>query len=107
MKSLTLAIDFDGTLCEHEYPNIGKPNDDMINKLILLKSYGVKLILWTCRCGKELKEAVDWCNKQGLYFDAVNDNLEEHTKSFGENSRKIFANYYIDDRNITIEEFLK
>lgn len=92
------AVDFDGTLCENAYPEIGKPYLHMIDYFISAKKRGSKIILWTCREGKELEEAVAWCTSHGLIFDAVNDNVPEVVESFGGNHRKIFAHEYIDDR---------
>ena len=94
-----IAVDFDGTLCESSWPDIGKPIDRTITYLLNEREKGSKLILWTCREGAMLSDAVRWCEERGLYFDAVNDNLPEISKKFGGNSRKIFANVYIDDRN--------
>lgn len=94
-----IAVDFDGTLCEDNWPGIGAPKTDMIEYLKERKMRGDKLILWTCRSGDLLDDAVDWCLDQGLMFDAVNDNLPELVERYGSNSRKIFADEYIDDRN--------
>ncbi len=58
------------------------------------------LILWTCRAGEALEKAVDWCKKQHLEFAAVNDNLPEIIELYGNNSRKISCDYYIDDKAI-------
>lgn len=63
---------------------------------------GDKIILWTCRVGDKLNEAVVWCYKHGLTFDAINENLPEIIEKFGCDSRKIFANYYLDDRAVEI-----
>ena len=100
MKPKIFAVDFDGTLCENAWPDIGKPYEYMIGSLIQLRQDGNKIILWTCREGADLEKAVAWCAEQGLFFDAVNDNLEETKEWFGGNSRKIVADYYIDDRAI-------
>lgn len=100
MRLETFAVDFDGTLCEKAWPKIGEPKYDMINWIKDLRSKGHKIILWTCRCGTDLVNAIVWCADHGLFFDAVNDNLEEHKIRFGNNSRKIFADYYIDDQSI-------
>ena len=93
-----IAVDFDGTLCENKYPNIGEPNDELINYLKRRRDEGDKIILWTCRDADLLREAVLWCYSHGLIFDAVNENLPEIVESFGSDTRKIFANIYIDDR---------
>ena len=107
MRDKVLAIDFDGTLCTHNYPYIGEPNTKLIERLKKEKEYGTKLILWTCREGKHLAEAAHWCEEKGLYFDAINDNLYEHILEFGGNSRKICADYYIDDKCLKIKDYLK
>lgn len=94
-----IAVDFDGTLCVDCYPNIGTPNLPLIFLLKQLKAQDRRLILWTCRCGKYLEDAVDWCRKLGLEFDAVNKNVEEIIKKYGSDSRKIYADVYIDDKS--------
>jgi hydroxymethylpyrimidine pyrophosphatase-like HAD family hydrolase len=95
-----IAVDFDGTLCYSNWPLLGEPNIPLINYLKNQRKEGNKLILWTCRAGNELTDAVDWCHKQGLTFDAINDNLPEVVELYGNNSRKITCDYYIDDRAI-------
>lgn len=95
----TYAIDFDGYLCENAWPEIGEPHDEIIDRLRDLRHDGNKLILWTCREGELLKDAVAWCLKHRLFFDAINDNLPENSAKYGGNSRKIFADYYCDDKN--------
>lgn len=99
MNQQIIAIDFDGTLCENKWPKIGEPNTELIIYLIMQKTIGARLILWTCRSGEMLDKAVAWCSEQGLKFDAVNDNLPEIIKEYGRDTRKIFANAYIDDCN--------
>lgn len=98
--SYIIAVDFDGTLCENMYPEIGKPNSVLIDDLKMRKNNGVKLILWTCRVGDQLEQAIDWCRDHGLVFDTVNQNLPEIVESFGGDCRKVFAHEYIDDRNV-------
>ncbi|OLA93012.1 MAG: hypothetical protein BHW44_00325, partial [Roseburia sp. 40_7] len=72
-----IAVDFDGTLCTNSYPKIGEANIRLISILKTLQKNGCQLILWTCRCGSLLEDAVKWCSKFQLYFDAVNENLQE------------------------------
>ena len=93
-----IAVDFDGTLCENAWPEIGAANMELIDYIRLTKLHGCKIILWTSRVGDRLKEAVEWCKDKGLTFDAVNENLPEAIEAFGGDSRKIFANVYIDDK---------
>ena len=94
-----IAVDFDGTLCAECFPYIGEPNLPLICALLEQKRLGKKLILWTCRCGDRLSEAVEWCAHQGLTFDAVNENLPEIIALYGSDSRKITADLYIDDKS--------
>ena len=93
-----IAVDFDGTLCENKWPEIGAANEDLFAYLHSQRRSGAKIILWTNRVDERLDEAVEWCWKQGLIFDCVNENLPEVIKEFGSDTRKIFAHEYIDDR---------
>ena len=97
--SYIIAVDFDGTLCENKYPEIGEPNNALIEYLKMRQkmSNNNKLILWTCRVGDRLEQAIDWCRDHGLIFDAVNQNLPEIVENFGGDCRKVFAHEYIDD----------
>ena len=77
MKQNIIAVDFDGTLCENKWPEIGMPNEELIEYLKKRQTNGEKLILWTSRNEEQTQDAVEWCKKYGLIFDAVNDNLPE------------------------------
>ena len=96
-----MAVDFDDTLFYTDYPDIEEPNMEIINLCKKWKASGRKVILWTCREGKELEEAVEACISYGLEFDAVNDNLDSGKHKWGNNPRKIFADFYIDDRAVS------
>ena len=106
MKQLTIAVDFDGTLCEYAFPNIGNQTDQqkqLLNLLISLKQKGHYLILWTNRGDNEklkcLSEAIEWCKQQGLEFDQINkNNPEREAKKLSGYSPKNLADYYIDDK---------
>jgi len=96
---MKIAVDFDGTIVDHEYPEIGKPKLFAFETLKALQDKGVSLILWTFRAGKELEEAVEFCKKNGVEFYAVNKNYPEEI--FDDSiSRKINADIYIDDMNL-------
>ncbi|MFN8258591.1 MAG: hypothetical protein U0W24_23075 [Bacteroidales bacterium] len=96
---MKIAVDFDGTIVEHQFPKIGKVKPFAFSSLIELQKLGHQLILWTYRSGKELEEALDFCKENGLEFYAVNKNYPEEVYD-NSISRKIFADIYIDDRNI-------
>lgn len=102
MKHKIFAVDFDGTLCKNAWPEIGEPKTEMLKHIKKLRQDGHEIILWTCREGDDLEKAVSWCADQGLTFDAVNDNLERIKELFGGNSRKIVADFYIDDKALPV-----
>ena len=98
-NTLLIAVDFDGTIVEDAYPNIGKPQLFAFETMKRLQNDGHRLILWTYRCGNKLDDAVSFCKENGLEFYAINSSFpnEEFT---GKESRKIGADLFIDDRNI-------
>ena len=98
-SSLKIAIDFDGTIVEHRYPEIGRTRPLVFQTLKALQQKGHRLILWTIRKGKELDEAIHFCQKHGIEFYAVNKNYPEEVWNENE-SRKLLADIYIDDRNL-------
>lgn len=97
--NVRVAIDFDGTIVEHAYPEIGKEKLFAFETLREMQKKGFRLILWTYRTGKELDEAVEFCRERGIEFYAVNKNYPEEVYD-GTSGRKIDADIYIDDRNI-------
>lgn len=99
-KNIIYAVDFDGTLSLGRWPELGEPNLPLIRFLQSEQDAGARLILYTCRTGSLLDEAVRYCAALGLEFDAVNDNLPELIELYGNNCRKISADIYIDDHAI-------
>lgn len=106
---MTIAVDFDGTLCEFGFPGIGEQkynHKKLMNALIEMREKGHKIILWTNRGDNEeyksLSEAVQWCKDRGLEFDAVNENLPGQKKLSGY-SPKIMADLYIDDKALSFD----
>lgn len=97
----TVAVDFDGTLVENKYPQIGEPLRFGFNTLIKMQRDGWKIILLTMREGQLLEEAIKFSAKQGLIFDAVNENPFWKDKD-EEPKRKIHADIYIDDHGLGI-----
>ena len=94
-----IAIDFDGCLCKPgAWPGIGAPNWRVIEAALKERADGAALILWTCREGDMLQQALDACKGWGLEFDAVNESLPEWRERYGNDPRKIGASEYWDDR---------
>ena len=92
---MIIAVDFDGTIVEDAYPDIGKPKMFAFESMKELQKRGHDLILWTVRKGKYLDEAVAFCQKNGIEFYAVNKSYPNEEEG---SSRKIQADIFIDDR---------
>ncbi len=97
---MKIAVDFDGTIVEHRYPQIGEEKLFAFETLKQLQKLGHQLILWTFRYGRELEEAVEYCRKKGLEFYAINKSYPEEEVDLETVSRKIDADIFIDDRNV-------
>lgn len=95
--TLVIAVDFDGTIVTHAYPEIGKVIPGALDWLKRFKAEGAKLILWTMRSGDDLEAAIEYLLSNGVEVDAANENLED--QSHWTTSPKILADIYIDDRN--------
>lgn len=104
MERKIIAVDFDGTLCEDAYPQIGAPKENVIGALLREQKAGARIILWSCRSGARLEEAVSWCKDHGILFDAVNNNLPEILILYGNvDNRKVYANEYWDDKAVPLD----
>ncbi|MCQ2227178.1 MAG: hypothetical protein MJZ01_04610 [Bacteroidales bacterium] len=93
-----IAVDFDGTIVENRYPQMGRERAFAFQTLRELQHKGYLLVLWTCRVGSLLDDAVELCKKNGVEFYAVNSAYPGEVLD-GNASRKIDADIYIDDRN--------
>ena len=98
---MIIAVDFDGTIVQDRYPEIGSEQPFATQTLRMLLEEGHQLILWTVRQGETLEAAVEWCRQRGVEFYAVNKDFpEENEQTNSTYSRKIKADLFIDDRNI-------
>lgn len=101
---LVIGVDFDGTITTQ--PDMGHElvlQPEVKRVLTWLKEEGVRLVLWTCRTGKALDEALAFLESQDMLhlFDAVNDQLPEIIDKYAPNvARKLGADFYIDDKNL-------
>lgn len=94
MESLIIAIDFDGTCVEHDYPAVGLDVEGAVDTLRTLNKRGHRLILYTMRSGAKLDAALRWFKERKVELWAVNENPEQREWT---DSPKVFAQYYIDD----------
>lgn len=101
---MIIAVDFDGVLCENKFPKIGRPRYLVISLIKQLITLGNEVILWTSRNGEELQAAVNFCSNYGINFCNVNgpapSNEKEYKDAYPTQSRKIYADVYIDDHNL-------
>lgn len=101
---MIIAVDFDGILCQNQFPEIGPPIYPVISAIRELIDAGHEVVLWTSRNGAELEAAVKWCEDRGLRFCAVNEpapsNEEKYRGVYPTPTRKIYADIYIDDHGI-------
>ena len=95
-----IAVDFDNTLAVTRYPEIIEPIDLTCDLIRKAKENGATIILWTCREGKELEDALNWCKENNVPIDYANENAPERIKKWNNDCRKIGADIYIDDRAI-------
>jgi hydroxymethylpyrimidine pyrophosphatase-like HAD family hydrolase len=91
---MIIALDFDGTVVNHIYPEIGYilPNFLHTIKRIVEKKH--KIILYTMRDGIELDDAVNYLKNLNIPLYGINRNLTQNNWT---GSPKVYANLYIDD----------
>lgn len=98
---MTIAVDFDGTIVEHKYPQIGNEIPFATDTLKMLIADGHRVILWTVREGGLLDDAVRWLEERGVHLYCVNKDFpEENADAYKEHSRKLKVDIFIDDRNV-------
>ena len=98
-KRLKIAVDFDGTICEHMFPQIGKPVPGAFNWMKKWQKAGAILILWTMRSdgqesGDVLQQAIDFCKENGVEFSSHNEGEDDREWT---TSPKVHAHIYVDD----------
>lgn len=99
-KIYSVAFDFDGTLCENKFPEIGEPKEDIVKLLKIFNENKWNIIIWTCRSNNYKDNMVDWLNDNKIPYDSINENPNNYFKN---ESRKIYADLYIDDKGIFTE----
>lgn len=99
MKYSVIAVDFDGTIVTEHFPDIGELIPAAKRTLKRFKEKGGKVIIWTCRNGDNLQEAIDFLNDWKVPYDTINENIPERIEQYGTDPRKVGADLYIDDRS--------
>lgn len=99
-KRLVIAVDFDGVLNAREYPKVGATVPGAVSAMRELHQAGHTLIIWTCREGQDQTMAVNWLLEHGIPFDGINCNTKANIEEHSNDCRKIFADLYIDDRQV-------
>ena len=103
---MIIAVDFDGIIAEDEgnFPSIGEPIVPMIDFIKELIEGGHEVVLWTCRTGGALLDAVEWCENHGLQFCSINENAPSNRRKYAARypggTRKVSADIYLDDHSI-------
>lgn len=107
-----IAIDFDGTLCDHQFPSIGPMKPGARDAVARLKSLGFYIIIWTCRTchwnyevfggdptthtfdRPAVKDMIAWLAANEIPYDEIDDGSRG----------KPLADLYIDDKAIRFDE---
>lgn len=97
---MIIAVDFDGTLHTGTWPGIGSPAPYAREMMQKLKNDGHYLIVWTCREGQRLTEAINWLLEKGIPFDRVNEHSPGVVEKYGYPARKVYAHCYVDDKQV-------
>lgn len=97
---MIIAVDFDGTIARSEFPAIKGEMPSAKTALCNLHDAGHYIIIWTCRQGKDLLDAINWLLERGIPFDRVNDHNPDNAKKYGNGGNKVYADCYIDDKNL-------
>ena len=97
---MIIAVDFDGTLHMGQFPEIGIPMPYAIQMMRKLKEDGHYIIINTCRSNGNALDAVNWLLEKGIPFDAINANHAGNVAKYKNDTRKIYAHCYVDDKQV-------
>lgn len=97
---MIIAIDFDGTIVRSEYPVIIEEMPHAGEIMRSLKKRGHYIILWTCRTGDSLLEAINWLLLNNIIIDRINDHNPDNASLYDNSGKKIYADLYIDDKQV-------
>jgi len=94
-----ICVDFDGTIVDHRFPEIGPPVPGALEWMARFQSAGARLILFTMRSdgsrsGSVLTDAVNYLQSKGIQLYGINQNP---TQVHWTSSPKAYGQLYIDD----------
>ena len=96
---MIIAIDFDGTIVEDQFPDVGKMIPGAREAINKLYADGYTIIIWSCRTGIKKARAIEWLVMNGIKFHYFNKSCQTNVAAHGgKDTRKVYANLYIDDR---------
>ena len=97
---MIIAVDFDGTIHDGQWPRIGEAMPGAREAINALRAEGHYIIIWTCREGRQQTEMVNWLLEKGIGFDRINDHQPDQVVAYGSDARKVYAHCYVDDKNV-------
>lgn len=95
-----LAIDFDKTIADSDYPHIHNLRPNAKEVLNRLHEEGFYIIINTCRSDGYEEEVRQYLNSQEVKYHHVNTNHPGLCEYYKADSRKISADIYIDDKSL-------
>lgn len=102
--NFVVAIDFDGTIVEDAWPGIGKIRQEVVDFIHELKAQGHIVIIWTCREQEYRDHAIQFLKDNNIPYDYFNENPQDWIDAFNNDSRKIGATFFLDDRAWNIKD---
>lgn len=97
-RPLVLSIDFDGTIVEEKFPDVGKIIPEAKKYINKLYDDGHHIVINTCRSGRYEGNAEAFLKRRGIKYHYINANMPFLIEQYGQDCRKISADIYIDDR---------
>lgn len=103
-EQLFLSIDFDGTIVEEGFPEIGKIKPRTVELMKQAKEQGHIIIVWTARSDIHLEKAREFLIKNEIPYHFINENPEDEYAKKGIQGRKLFSHVYLDDRAVHVDD---
>lgn len=98
---MIIAIDFDGTIVEDHFPEIGKMVDGAREVINRLYDEGYTIIIWTCRTKINKARAIEFLVRNGVKYHYFNESSVANLRIYDwVDTRKVYADLYIDDKGL-------